>query len=346
MEPVEYQALLADMGERGPTDPLVINRDNLLLDGRGRLRAALELGLEWIPVRVVSPDDEVAYMLKAALRRRNLAPAQKAALALELVDYEELRARALERRQANLPGLSAERATLPLRGRTRDQIAELAGCSGRTAEDVITVWKEDPELFAQVKAGTKSAHQEAQAIRVTRRIEELGQTPPLPEGPYPLLYADPPWRSDNPGASWAPERHYPTLTVEEIKALEPPVADEAILFLWAVNCQLPQALEVMASWGLTYKGNFVWVKPSPGIGRRIRNQHELLLVGVRGGFPCPERSSVPVSIVEAGRGAHSEKPEGFYELIEQMYPGCPRLELFARGKPRPGWTAWGNEVEP
>jgi N6-adenosine-specific RNA methylase IME4 len=34
-----------------------------------------------------------------------------------------------------------------------------------------------------------------------------------------------------------------------------------------------------------------------------------------------------------------------YELLEQMYPRAHKLELFARGTPRSGWTAWGNEVE-
>lgn len=29
---------------------------------------------------------------------------------------------------------------------------------------------------------------------------------------------------------------------------------------------------------------------------------------------------------------------------ETMYPDLPKLELFARGAPRPGWDAWGNEV--
>jgi N6-adenosine-specific RNA methylase IME4 len=340
----DHRAFVADIRERGLTTPLVINPAGIVLDGHQRLRAALELGLERVLVRIVAPEDELSYILKEGLRRRNLTPAQKAALALELADYEELRARAMERRQANLPGRS-EGATLPFRGRTRDYIAELAGCSGRTAQDVITVREEDAELFEQVKAGTKSAHQEAQEIRRERRLQKLGQAPPLPQGPFPLLYADPPWQSDNPDSPWAPENHYPTLALPEIKALAIPAADEAILFLWAVNCQLTQALEVMQAWGFTYKTNVVWVKPSPGIGRRIRNQHELLLLGQRGSFPAPEGSRVPASVVAAERGAHSEKPERFYELIEEMYPNCAKLELFARGKARSGWETWGNEVE-
>ena len=44
----------------------------------------------------------------------------------------------------------------------------------------------------------------------------------------------------------------------------------------------------------------------------------------------------------AEMGRHSEKPAHAHTLIERMYPNARRLELFARGAPRTGWTAWGN----
>jgi N6-adenosine-specific RNA methylase IME4 len=39
------------------------------------------------------------------------------------------------------------------------------------------------------------------------------------------------------------------------------------------------------------------------------------------------------------------KPEQSYQMIEQYFPNVPKIELNCRGKPRPGWDAWGNEVE-
>jgi N6-adenosine-specific RNA methylase IME4 len=45
------------------------------------------------------------------------------------------------------------------------------------------------------------------------------------------------------------------------------------------------------------------------------------------------------------RLAHSEKPKCFIEMIEQYFPNVPKIELNCRGKPRPGWDGWGNEVE-
>jgi N6-adenosine-specific RNA methylase IME4 len=32
-------------------------------------------------------------------------------------------------------------------------------------------------------------------------------------------------------------------------------------------------------------------------------------------------------------------------MIEEYYPNLPRIELYRRGPARPGWDAWGNEVE-
>jgi N6-adenosine-specific RNA methylase IME4 len=51
-------------------------------------------------------------------------------------------------------------------------------------------------------------------------------------------------------------------------------------------------------------------------------------------------------VIEAKKRGHSRKPDEAYERIEHMYPTASKVELFARGKPRPGWTAWGNEVSP
>lgn len=42
------------------------------------------------------------------------------------------------------------------------------------------------------------------------------------------------------------------------------------------------------------------------------------------------------------RRKHSEKPEAFLDLVEQVSPG-PYLELFAR-RQRLGWDTWGNEA--
>lgn len=67
------------------------------------------------------------------------------------------------------------------------------------------------------------------------------------------------------------EQHYPTMGLEDIKAL--PVSDlateDCALILWATFPMLKEALSVIDAWGLTYKTvAFTWVKEnqkSPGL---------------------------------------------------------------------------------
>jgi N6-adenosine-specific RNA methylase IME4 len=165
---------------------------------------------------------------------------------------------------------------------------------------------------------------------------------------YAVIYADPPWRftpySDE-GLDRAADNHYETMTTNDILALADkiPAAKDCVLFLWATVPMLVDALEVMLAWGFTYKSNFVWVKDKAGTGFWNRNKHELLLVGTRGDVPAPAPGEQLDSVIPAKARRHSEKPPAFAELIEEMYPNAPAIELFAR-KSRLGWHVWGNET--
>lgn len=346
MNRLEYQALLADIQRRGLLTPLEITHDGVVLDGRHRLNAARQLGLTQVPVRVVEAEDELAYMLLAALRRRHLSTSQKAALAVELEECQQARAYGFRRQRANLRQFATtEVATLPPRGKSRDLPASLSGASPRSVQDAFTVREADSGLFEQVRGGELTVSVAARRVRRQRRQAALPPAPRLPRGPFELIYADPPWQLGNPDGAYAPENHYPTMPLEEIKAIQAPAAADALLFLWAVNCLLPEALEVLRAWGFTYKTNLCWDKGSIGLGVWTRNRHELLLVGRKGKYPPPAEELRPSSLFAAKRGRHSEKPQPVYELIERAYPSASKLELFARGTPRPGWAAWGNEVQ-
>lgn len=339
-----YLALRADIDARGIQVPLDVSADGVVLDGRARHRAARELGLSEVPVRVVIPADEVEFMLLAALRRRQLKESQAAALALELNAYTQARAHAESRRRANLKQNAVEVADLPPRAKkTRALAAELAGVSERTVQNALTVQKADPALFQRLKDGTLAA--DTAARRVIRQQRDAGITPapPLPAGRFDLIYADPPWQLGATDTERGPNRHYPTMPLHDIAALQIPAANDAVLFLWAVDTRLPEALQVMDAWGFTYASSIVWVKHHFGLGAWVRNQHEQLLIGKRGRFSPPPPDLRIASVIHERRGRHSEKPAAVYELLERMYPNATRLELFAR-KARPGWTAWGNQV--
>jgi len=144
-----------------------------------------------------------------------------------------------------------------------------------------------------------------------------------------------------------PANHYPTSDVEVIKARDVPsiAADDCVLFLWATVPMMLQAAEVMQAWGFKYVTNFVWVKNKAGQGYWNRNRHELLLVGRKGNIIAPAAGTQWQSVIEAPVGRHAAKPEQALELIEAYFPTLPKIELNRRGPARPGWDAWGNEVE-
>jgi N6-adenosine-specific RNA methylase IME4 len=100
----------------------------------------------------------------------------------------------------------------------------------------------------------------------------------------------------------------------------------------------------MEAWGFDYRSHQAWVKDKPGTGYWFRNEHELLLVGVRGTeVPAPAPGQNWPSTIYAPVGRHSEKPEVVYEMIERLYPTTPKMELNAR-RERAGWDNWGLDA--
>jgi len=180
-----------------------------------------------------------------------------------------------------------------------------------------------------------------QAIKHEKLLTNAGK---IPNGKYLIIYADPPWKYNNSGFIESAEDQYPTMELEDICNLEVGklCTDQTVLFLWATNPLLPEALQVINSWGFVYKTNMAWIKDrGRGKGWYLKSKHELLIIATR------ENSSHPLirpdSCFEANRGrVHSRKPEIVYEFIEKMYPGI-KIELFARNN-RLGWDSWGNQL--
>ena len=172
---------------------------------------------------------------------------------------------------------------------------------------------------------------------------------------YDIIYADPPWAylwgKGKDGGHFAPEKHYPTMSTDEICALDiKSLADKnCALFLWATMPTLPDAIRVMKEWGFKYKTcAFTWVKvrkdgkPLSGMGSYTKSNAEICLLGMRGHIKAIDKT-VP-QIVMQQRLGHSVKPPQVRDKIVQLFGDLPRIELFAR-QLTPGWAVWGNEVE-
>ena len=174
---------------------------------------------------------------------------------------------------------------------------------------------------------------------------------------YGVILADPPWRYSNSGISGAAEKHYNTMSTDELCAL--PIGEiakqDSVLIMWATWPMLEDAIRIINAWGFKYKTGMPWVKlrgiPAidlfgktrlkviAGQGWWFRGVTEPILISVRGNARPPD--VVPIGLMSE-RFEHSKKPTNAHEYAE-LLPG-PYLELFAR-RPHPGWDVWGNEVE-
>lgn len=172
---------------------------------------------------------------------------------------------------------------------------------------------------------------------------------------YRVVLADPPWQfrvwSEDTGQGRSAESHYPTMRVEEICALRPPVADNAVLFLWTTYPLLFEAPQrVIEAWGFEYKtAAWTWFKSNKsgmgfhvGMGYYTRANPEPCLLAVRGTMPVAVHDVRAVLFSPVRE--HSQKPDDQYLRIERLYPEGPYLEMFARRR-RAGWDVFGNEVE-
>lgn len=186
----------------------------------------------------------------------------------------------------------------------------------------------------------------------------------LPRGAFRSLLIDPPWaykvRSAK-GMGRSAERHYRTMSLDEIAAL--PVAalmmPDAFVWMWVTAPFLAAGhhATVLNAWGFRPSSlAFVWVKTNDantikhaqtwdevlfsGMGFTTRQNVEVVVLGRRG---SPKRIDKAVrQVVVAPVRAHSEKPEEVARRIERYCEG-PHIEAFAR-RTRPGWTSFGDEV--
>ena len=189
---------------------------------------------------------------------------------------------------------------------------------------------------------------------------------------FGIITADPPWafsdglKKMSDGVARSAASQYRTMSAAAVAAL--PVrslADNAgcVLALWVPGCMLQHGLDVMASWGFTYKQNYVWVKTkrdaiadaatkghlndctSVGMGRLFRQSHELALIGTLGKVQTAIKNRSQRSVSFARNEGHSAKPELLQDSLQAMFPDAECLEMFARRR-RPGWVCIGDGIYP
>lgn len=183
---------------------------------------------------------------------------------------------------------------------------------------------------------------------------------------YRGIIADPPWQYGSPRAmptvikkngevaiAVDTNDHYPTMPLEEIKALDVPADRDCFLFMWTTNPFLADgsATEVVRAWGFEPVTVVTWAKghkgdparPSMKNGYWFRSASEHILVAKRGKIKRPAGFPALPTWFPHERTPHSVKPTTMHDIMEQAVPEGPWLEMFAR-RAHPGWSLWGNQA--
>jgi N6-adenosine-specific RNA methylase IME4 len=363
IEGEEFDALVDDIKTNGQHVPIVLYQEKVL-DGRNRYRACLTAKMDPV-TETYTGDNPLAHVISLNLKQRNLNETQRACVADKLTNLKEGR-----------PSKTAQICAV-----SQDEAAKMLNVSRRLVQSAAKVREDgEPELLHAVEQGklrvslaanatklTKAEQREVAKLAIageanvvktvikkrTRNLREkelAAKIAALPDAKFGVIYADPAWKfkffSEKGKTNTSADNHYTCEDLDKIKALDVPSisAKDCVLFLWVTVPFEDVGHEVLKAWGFKYITSVIWVKDKTGIGYWFWNKHEVVLVGRKGKPVAPAPGTQFESVFFAPVGKHSKKPEKFAEMIEAYFPNIPKIELNRRGKPRPGWSAWGAET--
>jgi len=374
----EYEKLKESILIEGIRDPLVVWQ-GILLDGYHRYKIAQEHGLDYKTVEVELPDRDTAkeWILVNQLGRRNLTEQEASYYRGKLYSARK-QSHGGDRKSScqnvNLIGTAEELGSqygVSERTIIRDEqfskavdkVANEIGEEARNAilsgqakvpkesvEQLIEIKQVAPEFIEPVLKGEITLSKAIQETKRKQVIEKLNniETKEVKEleGIYDVVVIDPPWPIEKIERDIAPNQvklDYPTMTIDEIKELKIPCADNCHVWLWTTQKYLPLALDLLEAWDLKYVCTFVWHKPGGFQPFGLPQYNCEFALYARRGSPEFIDFKNFMACFEAPRGAHSEKPDLFYDLIRRVTAGR-RLDMFNRRKIE-GFETWGKEAQ-
>ena len=230
---------------------------------------------------------------------------------IDMLQESHAQASALE---AYLKSRDLQRPMLGAQRRIEGRIGQLfgepeKGGRGKTSEHVQRFDDHQKQDFRVLGKGLKADILDEDEWRNSRRVcvdliraklNLLPEIPPLPDGVFDVILADPPWKYNNSGLGGSAEKHYSCMGTDVICAmrerLDPKFSKNAILFLWTTNPFAPDGHRVCEAWGFDYKTSMVWIKDRPTYGKLgffLYGHHEQLFLAVKGSKCDRNLSQVP-----------------------------------------------------
>jgi N6-adenosine-specific RNA methylase IME4/DNA-binding XRE family transcriptional regulator len=375
----EYEQLEANILAEGVRDSLLV-WNGVLIDGHNRYEIATKHGIPFDVQEKEFADRAEAerWIILNQFGRRNLSAYDRSVLALKLKPIVEAKAKENQKlsdgrgkkgcqKSDNLKDNSQQslqistshnsKTITPKSARTsidtKKEIAKVAGVSHDTIAKVEKIQKQaTPEIKKAVKSGEMSINQAYNAIKneerkeaIQKQIEDIEHEVMVkPDGLFDVIAIDPPW---NYGTQFSASGRrvanpYPEMTQEQLKTIEIPASDNCVMFLWTTHKFIWDAKELLDTWGFEYRSMLVWDKQKIGMGDLLRMQCEFCLIGIKGKPVFRDNHSIRDIIAEPRR-EHSRKPDGFYQLVNDLCVGR-KLDYFSR-ETREGWVSYGNDTD-
>lgn len=337
----------------------ILTWNGFIIDGHNRYEIATKWNLDFeTKSKHFKNEEEVKeWMILNQFGRRNLSNYQRSVLALQLEEVFKEKGKEKQIEAGGAVRQKSDKAVID----TKKELANIANVSHDTIAKVKVIEQKAPEevkaklstgevsinqVYQEIKKEEKKIERDKKIEEVKAKIEEENLI--LEDKKYHVIAIDPPWAYEEKGGFSSSEYDaesnrgavdYPTMTVEQIKQIELPEAENCVLFLWTTHAFLRDSFDILEQWGYKYKATLVWDKVKMGIGRTVRMQVEFCLIGVKGN-PIINGSSERDIITEARR-EHSRKPEAFYSMVERMCIGN-KLDYFSRQN-RENWEHYGAE---
>lgn len=180
----KWRDFLVSVTKEGILQPLIVTKGFRVIDGKHRLRAAKELGIESVRVIIDDiPEDKIpSYITNTKLQRDDLKRGQKAALVIRLF-YEEERQKAKERQRESgeIYGNGKEKVfpNLETPKHVHVELAKKAGIGKSSMANLLAVYRNRPDLFEQVFNGTISINKAYTQMKADEEPEQVDEESPL-----------------------------------------------------------------------------------------------------------------------------------------------------------------------
>lgn len=299
----DYDLLVQSIKNSGLWLPIIVNAENVVLDGHHRYKACIGLG---IPIKISvrtfeSKLLEKKFVIECNLKRRHLNDFQKAELGIPLQKINQELSRVNQGTRTDLTSLSNEKKVAPFH--SGKETAKEIGVSASTFERAKKILLESPEDVKEklrvgkdgtsiskeyktlVKTQKREKHQEAiKKIQVNlpdtvTLYNQDFKTAPVPDNSVSLIMTDPPYH----------EKYLP-LFGDLSKHAARVLRDGGSLITYAGHFNIGKVINMMESQGLKFHWIISVVHSGPSasvFGRKILVGWKPMLWFTKGDYKGP-----------------------------------------------------------